>query len=94
MKGGRAQNTLGIKKYNKRKRIKDVSEGPPLRKKAHKNLPPPPSGKERQRRKTLKCAIFQAWHTFRSNLDSDGRSHFVLYKRTSALAVVFPSYGL
>lgn len=58
MKGGRAQNTLGIKKYNKRKGIKDVSEGPPLRKKAHKNLPPPPSGKERQRQNTLKCAFF------------------------------------
>lgn len=34
MKGGRAQNTLGIKKYNKRKGIKDVSEGPPFAKKS------------------------------------------------------------
>lgn len=30
----------------------------PLQKKAHKNLPPPPSGKERQRQNALKCAFF------------------------------------
>lgn len=34
MKGGRAQNTLGIKKYNKRKGIK----GPLCGKKAHKTF--------------------------------------------------------
>lgn len=46
MKGGRVQNTLGIKKYNKRKGIKDVSEGPPLGKRRTKTFHHPLQAKK------------------------------------------------